>query len=125
MGDNDACLGFFNVKTQEWECEDECLTKEGNTFCGDTDHLTSFALLLGGANGSDGCGSNDDFVIAYISIGFIVFAIFIVIISVGINELAYRIKDQKKQSLMRIIQSSSLMQLLIKTINSIINLYYL
>jgi len=33
---NDACLGFFNVQTQEWECEDECLTKEGNTFCGDT-----------------------------------------------------------------------------------------
>ena len=68
------------------------------------DHLTSFALLLGGANGSDGCGSNDDFVIAYISIGFIVFAIFIVIISVGINELTYQIRDRSKRNTMKIIQ---------------------
>ena len=72
------------------------------------DHLTSFALLLGGTNGSGGCGSNDnDFVIVYISIGLIVFAILIVIISVGINELSYRIKNRKKQSLMRIIQGST------------------
>jgi len=68
------------------------------------DHLTSFALLLGGTNGSDGCGSNDnDFVIVYISIGLIVFAILIVIISVGINELTYQYRYQKKRNTMKII----------------------
>lgn len=31
------CLGFFNEKTKQWECEDKCFDKEGDfVYCGET-----------------------------------------------------------------------------------------
>ena len=68
----DLCLGFLNENKNppEWECQDECL-KDSTTqnygyqeslFCGTSDHLTNFALLLGGSN-SNPCGeSSQDYI---------------------------------------------------------------
>ncbi|MCB9727208.1 MAG: hypothetical protein H6744_21665 [Deltaproteobacteria bacterium] len=60
-GDN-ACLGFLDESTNppSWKCEDPCLKKKGGTLCGQTDHFTNFALLLGGGYGGneDVCGKN-------------------------------------------------------------------
>jgi len=65
---NDLCLGFFDTRTNEWKCEDECL--ETNNFrgggkkqvCGTASHFTNFAILLVGSNGVDGnrCDSSGD-----------------------------------------------------------------
>ena len=55
------CLSFYNTKTEEWECQDKCLSRENNQYCGTTDHLTSFALLLqGGGNNGGKCDSSED-----------------------------------------------------------------
>ncbi len=43
-----ACLGFFDEKHGEWRCEDETLETREDTLCGDTDHFTTFAILLRG-----------------------------------------------------------------------------
>jgi len=94
--DDNACLGYYDTDSQSWECEDECLDKEGSQYCGDTKHLTSFALLLGGGNNGNngGCGDSDlDLVITWISIGFIAFAIFFVILGIAVIELRYRKAD--------------------------------
>ena len=46
----DGCLSFFNVETEEWECEDECLKKEGNTLCGTTGLYSVLYFLVGNNN---------------------------------------------------------------------------
>lgn len=42
------CLGFLDESADppRWECEDTCLERDDNEFCGKTDHFTNFALLL-------------------------------------------------------------------------------
>jgi len=91
---DDGCLSFFNTDTGQWECEDKCLKKEGDEYCGNTDHLTSFALLLsGGANGGGGdpCDSdNTDYILAWISLGFVAFAICCIILALVFVEFKYR-----------------------------------
>lgn len=56
--DDDQCLGFLDYSEDppEWKCEDKCPTKEGSTFCGEADHFTNFALLLGSV-GANECNS--------------------------------------------------------------------
>ena len=51
-----SCLGFYNTKKQPpvWECEDKCLKKKGKSICGNSDHLTNFAILLTG-NDENAC----------------------------------------------------------------------
>lgn len=114
-------MGFYNENTQKWECEDECLEKDGNFFCGDTgiliysliyyciihisyvDHLTSFALLLEGTGGR-GCESDGvDYAITYLSIGFAGFALIIIIVFVLINEAVYCIRKIRQERLIRLI----------------------
>jgi len=69
---DDLCLGFLNENKNppEWECQDECLEdstsqdygNQESLFCGTSDHLTNFALLLGGSN-SNPCGdSSQDYI---------------------------------------------------------------
>jgi hypothetical protein len=41
---SNACLSYFNEGTNEWECQDTTLSCDGNTLCGDTDHLTTFGI---------------------------------------------------------------------------------
>ena len=47
-----ACLGFYDVKTNKWTCQDDCLKQKGKSMCGKTDHFTIFAILLGGSGDS-------------------------------------------------------------------------
>lgn len=63
-----SCLGYYDTtqNPKVWKCEDHCLkyskSSDGNVVaCGDTPHLTSFAILFGGvANGAGGaCGDNN------------------------------------------------------------------
>ncbi|MEM6293302.1 MAG: hypothetical protein AAGA54_18665 [Myxococcota bacterium] len=47
-----ACLGFFDEKHGEWRCEDESLEEKKGLLCGETDHFTTFAILLPGGPGT-------------------------------------------------------------------------
>ena len=95
---DDSCLSFFNTDTGQWECEDPCLKQEGNQYCGSTDHLTSFALLLDGGgngnNGNDPCDSDStDYTLAWISLGLVAGAICCIILAIIALELRFRKKE--------------------------------
>ena len=46
---DNACLGFYNTVSHSWECEDNCLDKEGNQYCGKTGknsfHIINFKII--------------------------------------------------------------------------------
>ena len=55
------------------------------------DHLTSFALLLSGTNNNNGCdGSGNDYIITWISLGFVGLALITMFLAIIIIELKYR-----------------------------------
>ena len=65
-------MGFLDESgpKAEWKCQDNCLKKKGKQLCGQTDHFTNFAVLLGGSvsGGNKGgkCGadsSNNEYVL--------------------------------------------------------------
>ena len=59
----DSCLGYYAEDDVEWKCEDECLKKESSFLCGDTNHFTNFAVLLGGIPGTGNhCSSQNYFI---------------------------------------------------------------
>ena len=99
--DDNICLSFFNTKTEEWECEDECLSREDNQYCGTTDHLTSFALLLTGKTSNSNCSSEDDYVIVWISLAFVGFAIIVFMIVAMVAEFRIRWKRRKLDIFLR------------------------
>lgn len=95
------CLGFFDVQQQEWLCEDLSLSLNAQgQWCGETGHLTSFALLLGGDTGSSGEYFPQS-TIAWISLGFIAGAIIIVVLGVGAVEIRYRNKYRVERRMYR------------------------
>ena len=77
---NNECLAFITPE-KKWECVDECLKKRNGLKCGRTNHFTQFALLLG--VGSDkSCGSGEeDRVIPFLSLAFIIVAFLLVLLS--------------------------------------------
>ena len=100
----DICLSFFNTKTKEWECQDKCLSRENNQYCGTTDHLTSFALLLqGGGNKGGKCDSSENYILAWLSMALLIFAILIIIICVLLNEVRFRLIYQRKKRIMSLM----------------------
>ena len=60
------------------------------------DHLTSFALLLDGNGGSNSCSSSD-FVLAWISLAFVLLALLLVIIGIIAAEIAVRYKHYNER----------------------------
>lgn len=105
---DDICLGFFNEETRKWECQDKCLDKEGDSYCGKTDHLTSFSLLLNGFGGNNGCeSSNIDYILSWISLGLLIFAIIIIFIAVVLNELKYQYYLHRKRGFLLEIADNS------------------
>ena len=89
-----ACLAYID-DTNDWKCEDPCLReKESNgetLFCGETDHFTSFAILLDSSTSNSGCDSDDDNeIFVWLSIAFIGCSIVIIIISIAIIEIFYQ-----------------------------------
>jgi len=93
--DDYECLGFFNEQERRWECEDRCLEERRQFLCGTTDHLTSFALLLGGNNNENECGSSGDFVIAWISLAAVVLALLFMLLGILAIEIHIRYKQYK------------------------------
>ena len=105
-----VCLSYYNEPKDKWICEDKCLTtaasnasksgpKGGNLLCGQTDHLTNFALLLIGPEEEDPCQSGKDNTLTWISVGFAGGAILAVAFSVFLLEIYFRWKvyDMEKQ----------------------------
>lgn len=87
------CLAFYNESTEEWECEDYSVDKDRQfgLFCGTTDHLTNFALLLHGLSSS----SDTKFTMAWISLAFVIAALLCVLVSVILIEVKYRFASFK------------------------------
>ena len=60
----DECLGFLNEEEGEWESVDCSLqTRPGNgrQRCGETNHFSTFGILLsGGGGGANGCSSSSN-----------------------------------------------------------------
>ena len=105
---DELCLSFFNTKNEEWECQDKCLSRNNGQYCGTTDHLTSFALLLqGGGNSGGVCNSSDDYVIAWISMALLILAIIIVIICVILNEIRFKLIYQRKKRIMSLMAGTA------------------
>ena len=69
-------------------------------------HLTSFALLLQGT-GNDGCGSDNDYFLSWLSLAFVSLAIICIIIAVGIIEIFYRYKTLRKRQTLNEIKNST------------------
>ena len=96
------CLSYYDETRDKWICQDKCLTKPENKdslLCGQTDHLTNFALLFTGSNGKkdEPCQSdNPGHVLSWLSLGFVSGAFLIIILSVPIIEVYYR-KNAKKR----------------------------
>ena len=86
------CLGFFDERKNRWRCQDPCLEQQNGTFCGQTDHLTSFALLLRGGGNTDPCKSESTGrVLAWLSLAFICLAIVAVLAGIVIVEIRHRV----------------------------------
>ena len=108
---NKECLSYFDESKQEWICEDRCLkSKSNNMQCGDTDHLTNFALLLdtGGGNG-DPCDSDDNKipVLFWVSIGCIIFSILFIMFSMVLIQIRYYIRNKQLENEFEMIDKSS------------------
>jgi hypothetical protein len=91
-------LSYFDEASGEWKCQDPCLDESSNnTFCGKTDHLTSFAILLdaSGSGGSSKCGDSNTFDIYFwLSIAFIIAAILIFIFASLVYDIRIRISNR-------------------------------
>jgi hypothetical protein len=95
-------LGFYNNEN-EWKCVDECLEVSEGQLCGETDHFTSFAILLGGNGNNDKCNSDSQIVIQYLTWIFLGTSIIIVCASWILIELKTRYSThQKKISFQRL-----------------------
>lgn len=89
---NDRCLGFVNADDQ-WECEDYCLDTDGQEgICGNSDHLTNFAVLLDSRGGSNSrCGSSSqDWRLVWASAALVCVAMLVVLAAVLVIEIRLR-----------------------------------
>ena len=102
----DICLSFFDTEESEWRCQDECLIERGDLLCGQTDHLTDYALFLSGTGqgshkgnkcGSDSASGDDS--IFWASFGMILGASFIVCLCVVANESLIYWKHRRQHDL--------------------------
>jgi hypothetical protein len=115
-----VCLSYYDERASQWRCEDKCLTsippKESNStnggtkeglLCGQTDHLTNFALLLTGSQEQDPCQSGKGNVFSWISLGLVVGAILVVALSVVIFEIHFRWRHYKEDRYLTKVLSGS------------------
>jgi len=105
---DEICLGFLNEESGEWECEDCSVNHESGSdlLCGESDHLTNFALLISTEDPSDKCGSSpiQNEVIAWLSLAFLLLAILIFFAFAVATELCYRKKAANKRSFLESLQ---------------------
>ena len=96
----DACLSFYNERKSKWECEDECLSttgKDDGLVCGQTSHLTNFALLLRGNDAKSLCSSSRDTMWSWMSLGFVAGAVCIVLLCSLVVEARIRYRVYRKK----------------------------
>ena len=99
---NKVCLSFFDERKNKWRCQDKCLRfgpPPGNLICGETDHLTNFALLLSdNSRDKQECGSvSRSNTIAWIAMALIIGAILVVAVAVLILEIQIRLRIRKRE----------------------------
>ena len=110
--DKRVCLSYYDERKNDWRCEDDCLTTVGNNaaagetkrenlLCGQTSHLTNFALLLKGNDREDPCKSGDNNTLAWISLGMVGGAILFVFLSVVMVEVLFRWRYYKQRRLLK------------------------
>ena len=99
-------MGFFDTSSNSWVCEDECTEKSDGLICGETNHLTSFALLLQGKGNSDRCESEDYFY-AWLSLGFVGVALILFFIAVITAEIRMAYIKRKRASLFKRIATKT------------------
>ena len=102
-----VCLSYYDPSSDKWKCEDKCLTTVNskgadhvdwqNLLCGETDHLTSFALLLLGKEEEDQdlCQTSRSDTLAWISMGMVAGAILAVALGVMVIEAHIRWKHYR------------------------------
>jgi len=104
-----ACLGFYHEPSGEWECEDNCPKRlKSNELCGDTNHLTTFSILLDSTgNENSPCGGSSagvDLVLTWVSAGMVLcFCCMSVLVTVA-YEVHIRQKKRRFQSTMTSIE---------------------
>lgn len=97
----DLCLSYYDEVVKEWVCEDDNLVDNGEgQLCGRTPHLTDFALLLGGVRGSD---ENWNTTMGWLSLGFVIGAIVIVVLSLVVLEIHIRSRTVQRTKRLRTI----------------------
>merc|ERR1712137_340144 len=98
---DEACLGYYDIPRSRWICEDPCLQSHGDSVCGTSGHLTSFAILLSGGAGNnnhDPCDSKEyNDVIAWLSLAFIGVALIFVFIAVVALECMMTAKRRRRK----------------------------
>ena len=98
-------MSYYDETKAKWECEDKSLvtTKDG-LLCGETKHLTNFALLLTG--GPD--QSSPDSTISWVSLGLVAGAIVIVALSSIVVEIRIRHYRRRQEALLKLLASNQL-----------------
>jgi len=96
---SERCLGYFDEEAMKWKCEDRCLSEEDGSYCGTTDHLTSFALLLGG--GAEDCQGDMNNTIAWISLGFVIGALCLIALAVVVIEIYVHVHRRRQKIFLR------------------------
>jgi hypothetical protein len=98
-GSERLCLSFYDERKQKWRCEDRCLASSRNDgqLCGQTGHLTNFALLLSGS-GVDPCGvANQSNTISWVSMGMVAGALIFILLGILAIEVKIRIRRYKQE----------------------------
>lgn len=99
------CLGYYEVASGKWECEDRCLEKQENGYCGTTGHLTAFALLLD-LGSEDGCNETTDRLFVWLSAGFLGAAIVLIILAMVAIEVYVRLAKMYRVHFLRTLSGS-------------------
>ena len=105
------CLSYFDEDKAKWRCEDECLTntpsngnpasEESKFLCGETSHLTNFALLLTGGSDNAACQSkSDNNTLGWVSLGMVAGAIVLVALCGLVVEVNFRWKAHRQAALL-------------------------
>ena len=103
----DLCLGFYDDRTDNWICEDKSLTTSSGInkdfLCGETRHLTNFALLLTGQVGEDDPWNSKSLnaILTWVSMGMVAGAIVIIAVFVLLLEVHVRIRQQRQAALLK------------------------
>jgi hypothetical protein len=93
------CLSYYDELKSKWRCEDRCLSsiRKDSQLCGQTGHLTNFALLITGRT-EDPCGGpKPSNTLSWVSLGFVAGAILLVLLGVILVELKIRIRSRKEE----------------------------